>query len=67
MAITSVPDRGDDPKRRIKYSDMNVERSKQGGYNISHMSDGYRQSNTYLGYTKRQAMKMHKDKYEGKA
>lgn len=63
---TAVGDRGDHPGRKIKYSDMNVERSKQGGYNISHMADGQRESRTYLGYNKRQAMKQHKEYYEGK-
>lgn len=62
--MSTVPDRGDHPKRKLKYSDMIVEPSKQGGYDISHLVDGYRVSKKYMGYTKRQAMKRHKDAYE---
>jgi hypothetical protein len=62
----TVPDRGDNPKRRVKYSDMNVSRvHPSGAYEISHMSNTHRESGIYMGYTKKEAMKKHKDKYEG--
>ena len=65
MAITSVPDRGDNPSRRIKYSDMTVEKGKYtGGYRISHMGDKHLVSKVYYGYNKKEAMKKHKDAYE---
>lgn len=63
---TAVGDRGDNPKRRIKYSDMNVEKNRMSGaYHISHGDDkDFLYSRQYYGYTKRAAMKAHKDQYE---
>jgi hypothetical protein len=65
---TAVPDRGDSPKRKIKYADMNVLKNPvSGAYNIHHMDDaGNYYHKQYYGYTKKQAMKKHKDEYEGK-
>jgi hypothetical protein len=61
-----VPDRGQNPKRRVKYSDMNVEVTKpSGAIHISHMGDdNHLFSRRYYGYTKKEAMKQHKDAYE---
>jgi hypothetical protein len=51
--------------KKIKYSDMSVEKAKpSGAYVISHLSDGVLNSKQYMGYTKKQAMKLHKDDYE---
>ena len=51
--------------KKIKYSDMSVEKAKpSGAYIISHLSDGVLNSKQYMGYTKKQAMKLHKDDYE---
>jgi len=62
---TMVPDRGDNPRRRVKYSDMSVEKGhRDGGYRITHMGDKHLVSKVYYGYTKKQAMKLHKDNYE---
>ena len=56
---------GDSPNRRIKYSDMSVEKVKpSGAYRISNFQDGYLNSKLYMGYNKKQAMKRHKDQYE---
>ena len=53
-------------KKSIKYSDMSVEKIKpSGAYRVSHFQDGYLNSKQYVGYTKKQAMKKHKDQYEG--
>jgi hypothetical protein len=44
---------------------MNVSKMHpSGGYEISHMSDGYLNSKKYYGYSKKSAMKQHKDDYE---
>ena len=65
MAKTMIPDRGDDPKRKMSYSDMSVNKlSPSGGYEISHMDSGYRTSKKYYGYSKKSAMKKHKDQFE---
>jgi hypothetical protein len=62
---TMVPDRGNDPKRKLKYSDMSVETVKPSGeHTISHFQDGVLHSTRYIGYTKKQAMKIHKDEFE---
>ena len=66
MSKTMIPDRGDNPKRRVKYSDMNVTKLNNGAYQISHMDSGQRHERTYYYSSKRDAMKSHKDKYEGK-
>jgi hypothetical protein len=51
--------------KKIKYSDMSVEKVRpSGAYVISHLSDGVLNSKQYQGYTKKQAMKLHKDNYE---
>jgi hypothetical protein len=63
---TIVPDRGDNPNRRVKYSDMSVSKAPSGAYVISHMQNGVMNSKQYMGYTKKQAMKMHKDTHEGR-
>jgi hypothetical protein len=65
MAVTSVPDRGDNPSRRIKYSDMGVTKNPHNGaYNIYHSDDaGNYYHQQYYGYTKREAMKKHKERY----
>jgi hypothetical protein len=52
MAKTMVPDRGDNPKRRVKYSDMSVEKGNYG-YRISHMGDTHLHSDIYMGYNKK--------------
>lgn len=52
-------------KNKVKYSDMTVEKSMpSGGYRISHFQDGFLNSRLYLGYSKREAMKRHKDEFE---
>ena len=63
---TMVPDRGDNPKRRVKYSDMTAMKDHEAGaYNVYHRdaAGDYRYSRNEG--TKRQAMKHHKDMYEG--
>ena len=62
-----VPDRGDNPRRRVKYSDMIV--SKQpisGAYEVAHYDGNERHSSVHYFSNKKQAMKSHKDRYEGK-
>lgn len=50
---------------KVKYSDMSVEKVKpSGAYRISHFQDGILNSRQYMGYTKKQAMKKHKDEFE---
>jgi hypothetical protein len=52
-------------KNKVKYSDMTVEKVKpSGAYRISHFQDGFLNSRQYMGYTKKQAMKLHKDHFE---
>lgn len=53
--------------KKVKYSEMSVEKIKpSGAYIISHFQDGFLNSRQYMGYTKKQAMKRHKDEFEGK-
>lgn len=62
---TAVGDRGDHPKRKIKYADMNVKKNDNGSYNIYHMDDtDHLYSKQYYGYSKKDAMKLHKRNYE---
>ena len=50
--------------KKLKYSDMSVEKVKpSGAYQISHLSDGVLNSKQYMGYTKKEAMKLHKENY----
>ena len=52
---------------KVKYSDMSVEKVKpSGAYRISHFQNGVLNSRQYMGYTKKQAMKMHREEFEGK-
>lgn len=54
-------------EKKIKYSDMSVEKvSPSGAYRISHFQNGFLNSRQYMGYTKKQAMKKHKEEFEGK-
>lgn len=63
---TGVPDRGNNPRRRIKYSEMNFEKNPvTGAYNIYHSDDaGNYYHKQYYGYTKKEAMRKHKQAYE---
>jgi len=51
-------------KKSIKYSDMSVEKVKpSGAYRVSHFQDGFLNSRMYMGYSKKDAMKLHRDRY----
>ena len=64
---TTVGDRGDHPRRKVKYSDMIVEKSSpSGGWRVTNYDGNDRNSQLYMGYTKKQAMKRHKDNFEGR-
>lgn len=53
--------------KKVKYSDMSVEKVfPSGAYRISHFQDGILNSKQYMGYTKKDAMKKHKEEFEGK-
>jgi hypothetical protein len=48
--------------KKVKYSDMSVEKVKpSGAYRISHFEDGILKSKQYMGYSKKAAMKLHKE------
>jgi hypothetical protein len=65
MTVTAVPDRGDDPKRKVKYSDLNVEKGRgEIGYIISHPDFHYADRQKYVGYSKKDAMKKAKNHFE---
>jgi len=65
-----VPDRGSDPKRRPKHTlaDLIVERTtgvNSGAYRISSVKSD-EPSKMYMFYTKKEAMRQHRDYLNGK-
>ena len=66
----SVPDRGKDPNRKVKHtlSDMIAERTtgvNSGAYRIFSVK-GDEPSMLYMGYSKKDAIRKHRDYLNGK-
>jgi hypothetical protein len=50
--------------KKLKNSDISVEKVKpSGAYRLSHFEDGVLQSKQYMGYNKKDAIKLHKETY----
>ena len=50
--------------KKLKTSDISVEKGKYtGAYRLSHFEDGVLNSKHYYGYTKKEALKLHRDNY----
>jgi hypothetical protein len=65
-----VPDRGSDPKRRPKHTlaDMMVDVTtgvNSGAYRVSSLKSD-EPSKMYMGYTKKEAIRKHRDYLNGK-
>ena len=50
--------------KKLKTSDISIEKVRpSGAYRLSHFEDGVLQSKQYMGYTKKDAIKLHKENY----
>jgi hypothetical protein len=50
--------------KKLKIAEISVEKVKpSGSYRLSHFQDGVLNSTNYMGYTKKEAMKLHRDNY----
>ena len=50
--------------KKLKVADITVEKVKpSGAYRLTHFQDGAFHSRQYMGYTKKQALQMHRDMF----
>lgn len=55
--------------KKLKIADITIEKVKpSGAYKLTHFQDGAFHSRQYIGYSKKEALKMHRDMFgqEGK-